>query len=92
MGSTDKRGTQGDPAKKWRSNKKSIHWQSAGAESLREVIARLTDNGCGVMLSRTSDGGSLVFGVYAGDDRTKEYITDPGDIPGLLAWALETYG
>lgn len=92
VGSSDKQGTNGNAARAWKSNKKSIHWQAAGAESLREVITRLTDNGCGVMFSRTADGGSLVCGVYAGNDRTKEYITDPGDIPGFLSWLLETYG
>lgn len=92
VGSSDKTGQNGSGPGKWKSNRHSIHWQAAGAESLREVITRLTDNGCGVLFSRTMDGGSLVFGVYAGNERSKEYVTEPGDIPALLAWALEVYG
>jgi hypothetical protein len=30
--------------------------------------------------------------VYAGNDKTKEYVTDAGDIPSLLAYIIETYG
>jgi hypothetical protein len=43
------------------------------------------------MFSRTIDGSALVLSVYSGDTKSKEYVTEPGDIPALLAWALETY-
>jgi len=58
---------------------------------MRDAIAKLTDAGCGVLFSRTLDGGALVIGIYSGNERTKEYITEPGDIVVCLAYLVETY-
>jgi len=75
----------------WRKAHKSISWSAAGKDSLHSVVTGITDSGNAIMFSRTIDGSALVLSVYAGQDKTKEYVTEPGDIPALLAWALETY-
>jgi hypothetical protein len=59
---------------------------------MRDAIGRITDNGAAVLFSRTTDGGALVIQVLAGQERSKEYITEPGDIVACLAWLVETYG
>ena len=75
----------------WRKLHKAISWAAAGAESLHAVVAAVTDSGNAVMFSRTIDGSALVLSVYSGQQKTKEYVTEPGDIVPLFAWVIETY-
>jgi len=75
----------------WRKKHTSISWSSAGKDSLHSVVAGVTNSGNAIMFSRTMDGSALVLSVYAGSERVKEYVTEPGDIVPLLAWVLETY-
>jgi hypothetical protein len=75
----------------WKSNKKTLSWSAAGTDSIRSVVAAITDSGNAVMFSRTMDGSALALTLYSGDTKSKEYVTEPGDIPALLAWAIETY-
>lgn len=76
----------------WRKKPKaSLSWQAAGADSLRSLVAAITDSGNAVMFSRTIDGSALVLSVYSGDTKSKEYVTEPGEIPQLFSWAIETY-
>lgn len=91
MGMADKQGRDGRGTAAWKSKHNSISWSSGPAETMRDTIAKLTNAGCGVLFSRTQDGGSLVIGVYAGNERSKEYITEPGDILLCLAFLVETY-
>jgi len=72
-------------------NKKSLSWQAAGADTLRSTIVAVTDSGNSIMFSRTMDGGALVVALYMGNVKAKEYITEVGDIPALLAWCVETF-
>jgi hypothetical protein len=37
------------------------------------------------------DGSALILSVYSGDERVKEYVTEPGDIPPLFEWIVENY-
>lgn len=83
-----------DPPNKptsWRKVHKVLSWSAAGTETLHNLVASVTDSGNAVMFSRTIDGSALVLSVYAGDDRVKEYVTEPGDIVPLFAWVKETY-
>jgi hypothetical protein len=80
------------PSKRWKSVKSLISWQAAGTDSLKETIVRVTQSGNAIMFSTTMDGSALILSVYAGNDKTKEYVTDAGDIPSLLAYIIETYG
>lgn len=91
MGSNDPAGKSGS-SRKWKANHNSLSWSSGPTESMRDAIAGITNAGGGVMFSRTIDGSALIIGVYSGNDRTKEYITELGDITPCLAWLLETYG
>lgn len=91
MGLSDKTGREGKGTKAWKAKHNTISWSSGPSETMRDAIASLTDAGCGVLFSRTMDGGALVVGVYSGSDRTKEYITEPGDILVCLAYLVETY-
>jgi len=75
----------------WRKAHKSISWSAAGKDSLHSVVTGVTDAGNALMFSRTIDGSALVISIYAGQEKAKEYVTEPGDIPPLLAWVLETY-
>lgn len=77
--------------KPWKSNHSSISWSAAGKDSLHSMLSAITDSGNAVMFSRTMDGSALILSIYAGDTKSKEYITEAGDIPSLLAWAVETY-
>jgi hypothetical protein len=75
----------------WKKLKSTISWAAAGTDSLHTVVSAVTDSGNAVMFSRTIDGTALALTVYSGDTKSKEYITEPGDIPALLAWVMETY-
>lgn len=75
----------------WRKQHTSISWSAAGKDSIASMVAAVTNSGNAVMFSRTMDGSALVLSVYAGSERVKEYVTEPGDIPALFAWVIETY-
>jgi hypothetical protein len=77
--------------KPWKKNHTSLSWSAAGTDSLRALVAGITDSGNAVMFSRTMDGSALVLSVFSGDTKSKEFVTEPGDIPSLFHWALETY-
>lgn len=77
--------------KSWRKLKSTLSWSASGRDSLHSTIAAVTDSGNALMFSRTIDGTALVLSVFSGDTKSKEYITEPGDIPALLAWVMETY-
>lgn len=91
MGLMDTKGRDGKSTGSWKKKHNSISWSSGPTETMRDFIGKLTDAGCGVLFSRTTDGGALVVSVYAGDDRSKEYITEPGDILLCFAWLAEHY-
>ena len=75
----------------WRKHSKSISWSAAGTDSLHHAVCAITDSGNAVMFSRTIDGSALVLSIYSGQTKAKEYVTEPGDIVALLAWAVETF-
>jgi hypothetical protein len=85
--STDTPHTSGQ----WRKKHTSISWSASGKDSIHSLVAAVTNSGNAVMFSRTVDGSALVLSVYAGSERVKEYVTEPGDIPALFAWVMETY-
>lgn len=91
MGARQSNESNGNGKGTWRTNRQTISWSGGPADSMRDAIGRITDSGAAVLFSRTSDGGALVFQVFAGTERSKEYVTVPGDIVPLLAWAVETY-
>jgi hypothetical protein len=72
-------------------NKKSLSWQAAGTDSIKNVVVAVTDSGNSIMFSRTMDGGALVVALYMGNVKAKEYITEAGDIPALFAWCIENF-
>jgi len=72
-------------------NKKSLSWQAAGTETIKSTIVAVTEAGNSIMFSRTMDGGALVVALYMGNVKAKEYITEVGDIPALLAWCVENF-
>jgi len=78
-------------SKKWKGSRATLSWQSAGTESLKELIARITDSGNAVMFSKTIDGSALSLTIFSGNTKSKEYVTEVGDIVPLFAWALEEY-
>jgi len=55
------------------------------------LVSAVTDSGNALMFSRTVDGGALIFTAFSGDEKFKEFITDPADIPALFAWVIENY-
>jgi hypothetical protein len=77
--------------KTWRSNNRSLSWSAAGSDNIKSLIAAISESGNAVMFSRTMDGSALVLSVFSGNTKSKEYVTEPGDIPALFAWAIETY-
>jgi hypothetical protein len=75
----------------WRSDKHSISWSASGTDSIKSLVVGITDSGNACMFSRTMDGSALVLSIFSGNEKVKEYITEPGDIVSLFAWALEHY-
>jgi len=88
----DKDGRDGKGPAKWRSKRTTLSWTGGPPESMRDAIGRITDSGAAILFARTSDGGALVIQVLAGNERSKEYITEAGDIVACLAWLTEAYG
>ena len=80
-----------NPPPSWKKLHKVLTWRAAGTESLHSVVAGVTDSGNAIMFSTTLDASALVLSVYSGNNKIKEYVTDPGDIPALFAWVLEQY-
>lgn len=77
--------------KPWKKHVQTLSWSAAGTDSLKSLVSAVTDSGNAVMFSRTMDGTALVFSVFSGNEKVKEYITEAGDIPALFAWAMELY-
>lgn len=75
----------------WKKTHKTISWGAAGHDALVKLVTVLTDNGCAVMFGRTMDGGALVLQIFAGTERSKEYVTAEGDIASLFEWAMSQY-
>jgi hypothetical protein len=75
----------------WKKLHSVLSWSAVGKDSLHSCISAVTDSGNALMFSRTLDGSALALTIYSGDTKSKEYITEPGDIPALLAWVMETY-
>jgi len=71
--------------------KSTLSWQAVGTESLKDAIVRITDSGNAILFSRTTEGSALSLTLFSGNQKSKEYITEVGDIPALLAWAIEEY-
>jgi len=71
--------------------KRVLSWSAAGTDTLKTAITAITDSGNAILFSRTLDGGALSLTLFSGQQKSKEYITEEGDIPGLLAWAIEEY-
>jgi len=71
--------------------KEVLSWQAAGPESLKSAIVAITDAGNAILFSRTIDGGALSLTLFSGNQKSKEYITTPGEIVALLEWAIEEY-
>lgn len=80
-----------DGDKRGRHHRRSIQWGVVGAESLRSFVEQMTNAGCAVMFGRTSDGGALSLLVLAGNDKVREYITDPADAMPVLAELLADF-
>lgn len=83
-----------DPPNKpttWRKVHKVLSWSALGPESMRSAVVSLTDCGNAIMFSRTLDGSALIVNVYSGDEKFKEFVTDPGDLVPLFAWIIENY-
>lgn len=50
-----------------------------------EAINGCLDAGLGLLISATRDGGAISLTVYEGDDRSRSYASDAGELVELLA-------
>lgn len=91
MGSMDSKKRTGDGKRNWKANRHSLHWSDGPTDTIKSFIGQLTDAGCGVLFSRTQDGSALIISVYAGNETSKEFLTEPGDIVPCFDWLLSTY-
>ena len=83
-----------DPPNKptsWRKLHKVLSWSAASPEKLHNLVSAVCGSGNAVMFGSTMDGSALILSVYSGDERVKEYVTEPGDIPPLFEWIVENY-
>jgi len=76
---------------KWRSNRASLSWAAAGPDTLKSTIVSITSAGNAIMFSMTIDQSALIVTVYSGNEKCREFVTEPGDIVPLLSWLVETY-
>jgi hypothetical protein len=72
-------------------NRSALSWSAGGTESIKDAIVRITESGNSIMFTRNADGNALAIACYMGNTKAKEYITEAGDIPALLAWAIENF-
>jgi hypothetical protein len=79
------------PNKPWKAKHSSLTWSAASTKDLHNAVAAITGSGNAVMFSRTMDGSALVLSIFSGNNKAKEFVTDPGDIPSLLTWAVEEF-
>ena len=84
-------GNNPQATKQWRKVHKVIDWQAAGAESLKTAIVAITNAGGAILFSKTMDDGALIVQRFYGGEKSKEYISEPGEIVQYLAWVVEQY-
>lgn len=92
MASQHERIPNGNQAKQWRASRPTVRWSVADATLVLEFIDALTDAGCAVIFNRKADGSELILGLYAGDERPKDYLVTAGEVRDYMAWLRKTYG
>lgn len=91
MGISDEKGRTGNIHKVWQSRRNTISWSSAPAETLRDAIAKITDNGVSVLFTLNPDRTSLIMKTYAGDTVTKEWCDNAADIHAFLDYFVNLH-
>lgn len=51
----------------------AVTWEEVNGPLLKQAIVAATEDGCALILSKTSDGGALSITVLAGPERIKKY-------------------
>lgn len=54
-----------------------IGWDEVDAVALAALVAAVTNAGDALILGRTSDGGALSLTILSGNDKHREYLSDP---------------
>lgn len=67
-------------------------WSAADAALLHWMIANVTEEGCGVILGKTQDGGALSLTILMDNDKEKFYIKPSDDLNLKLREIGEYYG
>lgn len=51
----------------------SVSWEEVDGRALKAAVTAATEDGCALILSKTSDGGALSVTLLAGAQRHKKY-------------------
>lgn len=69
-----------------------VAWGDLESDNIVRLVTRLCDNGFGLVLGKTSDGGALSITILDGDQRVKDWPTNPDDFDKFVEWALQSFG
>ena len=53
-----------------------VSWEEVDGRLLKAAVCATTEDGCAIILSKTSDGGALSITLLAGPERVKKYAKD----------------
>jgi len=66
-------------------------WADVPSESISGLVVLLADNGYGLVLGRTTDGGALSITILDGDERCKEWPASLRDYENFIDWVHQAY-
>jgi hypothetical protein len=69
-----------------------VAWGDIEPDTISRLVVRLCDNGYGLVLGKTSDGGALSITVLDGEQRVKDWPTTIDDFNKFVEWALQSFG
>lgn len=69
----------------------AFKWSDVPRESISDLVVLLADNGYGLVLGRTTDGGALSITILDGDNRTKEWPSNLHDYEDFIDWVTKAY-
>jgi len=69
-----------------------MYWENVPSDDLAELVQKLCDNGFGLVLGRTSDGGALSITVLDGEQRIREYSASVDALRAFSAWCDTALG
>lgn len=73
-------------------SRKNFFWSQIESEAIAQLVRDTCDNGRGLVLGRTSDGGALSVTVLDGDERIREWPASEEDFIHFGRWCATNFG